>query len=426
MAIQVRASAGTHAGMVREHNEDTYALDDALGFYAVADGVGGKAAGEVASRMAIDVAGGYLRGHAAELERARTAPASEARTKGAELVERAIQEACRAVHDAGNRDSNLRGMRTTLTCVVKLGASSAVVGHVGDSRLYLIRRAEAHRLTDDHTLTAYQVRAGLITEAQALESAFRGTLTRALGSHESVQVDTLFVEIADGDVLLLCSDGLPLHVADGELAARVAATDPASIAGELLKLVNQRGGKDNVTVVTLMCAQDEKSATDGLLDSRIRAVAGLSLFHSLDYRQHVAVLSIAASRRVAAGTILVGEGTKSSELYVIVGGRVAVERGGRRLSELGPGTHFGDMALVEDAPRSATVVALEPMDLLVIGREQMIGLMRQDPVLATKVLWTLVQSLSARLRVTSAEALELAQDLPRDTLPTPFHWPVGQ
>ena len=228
MAIQVRASAGTHAGMVRERNEDAYALEDVLGFYAVADGVGGNAGGEVASRMAIDVVRGYLRGHATELERARTAPAAQARMKGAELVERAIQEACRAVHDAGNRDSNTRGMRTTLTCVLKLGAS-AVVGHVGDSRLYLIRRAETHRLTDDHTLTAWQVRAGLLTETEALESPFRNTLTRSLGSHESVQVDTLFVEIADGDVLLLCSDGLPLHVADGELAARVAATDAASI-----------------------------------------------------------------------------------------------------------------------------------------------------------------------------------------------------
>jgi CRP-like cAMP-binding protein len=138
------------------------------------------------------------------------------------------------------------------------------------------------------------------------------------------------------------------------------------------------------------------------------------------------VLSIAGSRRVPAGTILVSEGTKSSDLYVIVAGRVAVERGGRRLCELGPGTHFGDMALVEDAPRSATVVALEPMDLLVIGREQMIGLMRVDPVLATKILWTLVQSLSARLRVTSAEVLDVAQDTPRDTLPTPFQWPPGQ
>jgi serine/threonine protein phosphatase PrpC len=424
MAIRVRASAVTHQGMVRENNEDAHAIDDALGFYAVADGVGGKAAGEVASRTALDVAKGYLRAHAAELERAGAALPAQARTVGGELVTRAIQEACRAVHEASNRDPNLSGMRTTLTCVLRLG-TSAIVGHVGDSRLYLIRHGEAHRLTDDHTLTAWQVRAGMMTEAEARDSPFRNTLTRALGSHESVQVDTLYVELGDGDVLLLCSDGLTLHVADAELAARVATGDDDSMAGDLVKLANQRGGKDNVTVVTLACSQDEKSTTDASLDARIKAVAGLSLFQSLDYRQHVAVLSIAASRRVPAGTTLVTEGTKSSELYVIVAGRVAVERGGRRLCELGTGTHFGDMALVEDAPRSATVVALEPMDLLVIGREQMIGLMRMDPILATKVLWTLVQSLSARLRATSAEAFEVAQDAPRDTLPTPFQWPRG-
>jgi serine/threonine protein phosphatase PrpC/CRP-like cAMP-binding protein len=426
MTNRVRVSAETNAGMVRDHNEDAYVTDDALGFYAVADGVGGKAAGEVASRMALDVAQAYLRGQMAELERTRTAPVALARKVGAELVERAIHEACRAVHDAGNRDANLRGMRTTLTCVLKLGPS-AVVGHVGDSRVYLVRRAETHRLTDDHTMTAWQVRAGMITEAEAAESPYRHTLTRSLGSHESVQVDTLFVEIADGDVLVLCSDGLSLHVAEGELAAFVAQASGEALAGELVKLANQRGGKDNVTVVTLTLAQDATSATDTPLDSRMKAVAALPLFHSLDYRQLVAVLAIAASRQVPGGTILVSEGTQSSELYVIVGGRVAVERGGRRLCELGAGTHFGDMALVEDAPRSATVVALEPMELLVIGREQMIGLMRVDPILATKMLWTLVQSLSARLRVTSAEALELAsQDAPRDTLPTPFQWPRTQ
>jgi PPM family protein phosphatase len=410
--------------MVRERNEDGHALDEALGFYAVADGVGGHSDGAVAARMAIDVAGSYLREHAADVQRVLAAPPAQARMTGAELVERAIQEACRAVHDAGKRDSSKRGMRTTLTCVLRMGPS-AVVGHVGDCRLYLIRHGKAHRLTDDHTLTAWQLRTGMITEAEALESPYRNTLTRALGSHESVRVDTLFVEVAGGDVLLLCSDGLPMHVTDDELAARVAATDSASIAGQLVALANQRGGKDNVTVVALACAQDDKPTADTPLEARIKAVAGLSLFHSLDYRQHVAVLSIAASRRVPAGTILVSEGTKSSDLYVIVSGRVAVERGGRRLSELGPGTHFGEMALVEDAPRSATVVALEPMDLLVIGREAMMGLMRKDPVLATKILWTLVQSLSARLRVTSADALDVTQDSPRDTLPTPFQWPRG-
>ena len=421
MTITIRATAQTHPGMARKQNEDAFLVDDALGFYAVADGVGGHADGDVAARMGIDVARAYLLQHAADLERVRAAPPALARTEGAALVQAAIQEACRAIHQAGRGEAKKRGMRTTLTCVLRLRAS-AVVGHVGDSRLYLIRRGDVHRLTDDHTLAAWQLRAGMITPAEAAESPFRSTLTRALGSHESVQVDTLYLEIADGDLLLLCSDGLTRHVTDEELRARLAgkpAANAVTAPSELVALANARGGKDNVTVVTLACAQEEAAASDTSIDARIAAVAGLPLFQHLDYREHVAVLSVAASRRVPAGTVLAEEGATASDLYVIVSGRVTVERQGRPLTELGAGAHFGEMALVNDAPRSATVVALEEMDLLVIGRAEMMGLMRVDPVLAVKILWTLVQSLSSRLRVTSAEQLELVA-LPPDTVHAPF------
>ncbi|MGO8995192.1 MAG: cyclic nucleotide-binding domain-containing protein [Polyangiaceae bacterium] len=417
MTIKIRAAAQTHAGMVRKQNEDAYLADDDLGLYAVADGVGGHADGAIAARMAIDTARAYLIQHAGELDRARNAPPALARTEGAALVERAIQEACRAIQQVGARDADKRGMRTTLTCMLRL-QSSAIVGHVGDSRLYLIRRGDIHRLTDDHTLAAWQVRAGMISPAEAAESPYRGTLTRALGSHESVQVDTLFVEIADGDVLLLCSDGLHRHVTDEELRTRVQASNIATAPSELISLANSRGGRDNITAVALACMRGESAADDTSIDARIRAVAGLPLFQHLDYREHVAVLSVATTRRVPAGTVLAEEGAAASDLYVIVSGRVSVARRGRPLTELGAGAHFGEMALVNDAPRSATVVALDQMDLLVIGRTEMMGLMRVDPVLAVKILWTLVQSLSSRLRVTNAE-LDVAE-APPDTVHAPF------
>ncbi len=419
MAILIRATAQTHPGMVRKNNEDAFLVDDALGLYAVADGVGGHTDGEVAARMAVDVVRTYLTQNGAALERVRTAPPALARTEGAALLQSAIQEACRAIHQAGSRETAKRGMRTTFTCVLRL-AGSGIVGHVGDSRLYLIRRGDIHRLTDDHTLAAWQLRAGMITPAEAAESAFRSTLTRALGSHESVQVDTLFLEIADGDLLVLCSDGLNRRVTDDELRAHLQAANVATAPSELVALANARGGKDNVTVVTLACTQAEQTVSLTSIAARVAAVAGLSLFQHLDYREHVAVLSVATDRHVSRGTVLAEEGAAASDLYVIVSGHVSVQRGGRELTRLGPGAHFGEMALVNDAPRSATVTALEEMDLLVIGRNEMMGLMRQDPVLAVKILWTFVQSLSSRLRVTSAEPLELSGDAPRDTVRAPF------
>jgi serine/threonine protein phosphatase PrpC len=421
MTIKIRTAAQTHVGMVRKRNEDAYLADDDFGFYAVADGVGGHEDGAVAARMAIDVARSYLTQHTADVERVRNAPPALARTEGAALVEKAVQEACRAIHQAGSREAAKRGMRTTLTCMLKL-RSSAIVGHVGDTRLYLLRRGDVHRLTDDHTLAAWQLRAGMITPAEAAESPYRSTLTRALGSHESVQVDTLFLEIADADLLLLCSDGLHRHVPDEELRTRLKAPGFAAAPSALVSLANERGGEDNVTALVLSCAREETATDDTSIDARIAAVAGLPLFQHLDYREHVAVLSVATIRRVPAGTVLAEEGAAASDLYVIVSGRVAVERRGRPLLELRAGAHFGEMALVNDAPRSATVIALEQMDLLVIGRAEMMGLMRVDPVLAVKILWTLVQSLSSRLRATSAE-LDLAE-LPPDTVHAPFQHSV--
>ena len=413
MTIKIQAAAQTHAGMVRRENDDAYLVDDDLGFYAVADGVGGYAEGAAAARMAIDTVRSYFTQHLGDLERVRSAPPALARTEGTALVERAIQEACRAIHLAADK----RGMRTTLTCMLRV-RSSAVVGHVGDTRLYLVRRGSVHRMTDDHTLAAWQLRAGMISPAEAAESPFRNTLTRALGSHESVQVDTLFLEIADGDVLLLCSDGLHHAVSDDEIGARLRAPAVATAPAELVALANSRGAKDNVTALALACTRDKRVGDDTSIGARIAAVAGLPLFQHLDYREHVAVLSVATTRRVPAGTVLAEEGATASDLYVIVAGRVSVQRRGRPITELGPGAHFGEMALVNDAPRSATVVALEQMDLLVVGRAEMMGLMRVDPVLAVKILWTLVQSLSSRLRATNAE-IEVAE-APPDTVHAPF------
>src|SRR5262249_58722929 len=147
-------------------------------------------------------------------------------------------------------DATKRGMGTSFACVVMAGTKGSG-GTVGDSRVYLVRGGQAHRLTEDHTLIAAQVKAGTLTREQAQHSQFRNVITRAVGIQESVQVDTLMVDLLPRDLFVLCSDGLHGYVPDEELPKLIEDTPLAELPAKLVALANDRGGKDNVTVVVV-------------------------------------------------------------------------------------------------------------------------------------------------------------------------------
>lgn len=392
MPLAVTAHGLSDLGRVRKVNEDSFVIDESSGLAIVADGMGGHIAGEVASRTAVETVRDFLKGQ----------------TPSVEIVEKAIHAACKRVFELGRKDDKKRGMGSTIDVVVRSG-DRAIIGHVGDSRVYLLRGGQTYRLTKDHTIVAAQVEAGILTPEEADQSTLRGVLTRALGTHESVQVDTLALDLAPGDVLLLCTDGLTKYVRDEELANVREATPNA--AKSLVDQANARGGEDNVCVVLIGCSSSEPQSKP--VTSRIDAVRGLPLFHHLSYKEQVSILSIVQNRIVEAGSVIVRQGDPGQEMFIIVEGDVVVERDGVTIAELGAGGHFGEMSIVDDAPRSASVRAKTRSDLLVIGQAEMGGLMRLDPVLAVKILWTLVQALSGRLRHASAELIEFKLESPR-------------
>ena len=161
-----------------------------------------------------------------------------------------MQRACADIYRTATTDSTKRGMGTTFVCLAVSG-SKGVVGHVGDSRVYLIRNGQAHRLTEDHTLISAQLKAGTITKEQAATSQFRNVITRAVGIQESVQVDTLVIDATPGDVFMLCSDGLHGYLNDDEVASVVASTPLPQLAERFVAMANERGGKDNITAVVI-------------------------------------------------------------------------------------------------------------------------------------------------------------------------------
>lgn len=414
MPLSVQAYGHSDVGRKRKVNEDSFAVDEARGIYIVADGMGGHGNGATASQTAVGVAREHLNANIVKFERYRDDPSEANRLAATAAVEQAIQAACERVFRIGQQDTTKRGMGTTMDVVVRAG-DRAILGHVGDGRVYLVRGGQGYRLTKDHTIVAQQVEAGILTPKEAEESTLRGVLTRAVGTHASVQVDTLVVDLAAGDMLLMCSDGVHRYLRDEEVGLRLREVSPGT-ARQITDWANQSGGEDNSTVILVGCRAPESLAEAApdqkKVSSRIDAVRGLPLFQHLSYKEQVAVLSIAHSRIYEPGAEIVKQGDPGQEMFIIVDGEVVVERDGVAIAELGPGGHFGEMSIVDDAPRSASVRARKRTDVLIIGQSEIGGLMRLDPVLAVKILWTLVQALSGRLRVASAELIEFKLEAP--------------
>ncbi len=234
--LKLEAAGRTDVGQVRTTNEDAfgYCLED--GVFALCDGMGGAAAGEVASRIAVDTL----------IERLCAAGSQSNRRK---VLEEAIADANQRVHSRAEHDVTLRGMGTTLVALA-IGGDHALLGHVGDSRCYLFRKGKLVRKTHDHSLVDEQVRLGQLTQDEANHSPLRNVITRAIGTQVSVAADIAELDLRPGDILLLCSDGLTRELPDDSIATLLS--EDRNLAGLCSALVNAAkaaGGHDNITAV---------------------------------------------------------------------------------------------------------------------------------------------------------------------------------
>lgn len=245
----VLLSAGkTDVGRVRSVNQDAYLIDDAVGLYVVADGMGGHAAGEIASQEAIDTIHGFVKRGLGALRPRQEGTLSPERARAAcRLVEQAIQAATYMVYALAELDKDKSGMGTTVSVLLALD-DHAVIAQVGDSRIYRIRHDEAVQITEDHTLISWQLKRGLITPEQAATSPYRNVITRAVGNRDYVEVDTMLVGLMQGDRFLLCSDGLHGYL-DPEEIPELARDAREDVVDRLIDLANERGGQDNITAV---------------------------------------------------------------------------------------------------------------------------------------------------------------------------------
>lgn len=251
-----RTSYGlTDVGCVRETNQDSYLIDDNEGLYVIADGMGGHAAGEIASSLAVKII--YETFTSTDDPEMTVADLSQVGDEHVlyERLRYAINRASQAIRQESLRRPGCRGMGTTAV-VLAVDDTTAYLAHAGDSRAYLIRPEGIRRLTRDHTWVADQIRAGLITEAQAATSQFRNLLTRSVGLELHVNSDCTSRRLQPGDRYMLCSDGLHGLVADAEIYRLVLNHAPSDAANKLVALARDRGGPDNITVVVVAFDED--------------------------------------------------------------------------------------------------------------------------------------------------------------------------
>ena len=394
----IRSWARTDIGHKRKHNEDAFLADDGLGLYIVADGMGGHAAGEVASGQAVKSIREALAEGKPLLESFAAAPTVESREHVGALMERAIHKACADIYALAGGDLGKRGMGTTVVALLAAG-KKAVVGHVGDSRVYLYRNGRAHQLTEDHTMIQEQLKRGLITREQVATAENKNVITRAVGIQPSVAVDTLVTDLLPGDLFVLCSDGLHGYLEDAELP-QLFAQERDQLPDLLVDLALQRGGKDNVTAVCLSIEADKGEESIDV-EGKTEILRRIPLFQHMNYKELLAILGISRGRQFEKGQGIIKEGELGDELFVIFRGKVDVLKSGVKITQLKAGGHFGEMGLVDQAPRSATIHAVEETSAISIDRDSLLKLMRRDSLLAVKLLWSFAQVLSARLRNTN-------------------------
>lgn len=405
--MNLRFWAATDTGRVRDHNEDNFLVDKNLQLFVVCDGMGGHAAGEVASAVCVRTVREVVAAETGLLATLRDNPDDEIATENLKAVlRRAVKTGNNRIFTMAQEDPSRKGMGTTCTALV-LAGNRGFVGHVGDSRMYRLRDGTVEQITDDHSLLNEMIRQGQVAPGTTEEEfQHRNAVTRAVGVRESVDVDAFSFEIRAGDRLLMCSDGLSEYLGETvDFNAMISQGDPKEVTTGCITFANESGGKDNITVVVVDCERqpaEQPEPAAGLDDEHVaKLVRQTPYFHYLNASEVEQILDLTRRVDVDAHEAVVDAQQDNDSLYLLVSGSVALSLDDEPVSVLQSGDHFGEMALIDAQDEHDTnlvAIAKESSTLLSLQRDRFVGLFQQAPQLALKLLWNFAQVFADRLQ----------------------------
>ncbi len=261
--LKLQASGLSDVGLKREHNEDSILISKELGLFAVADGMGGHAAGEVASRMAVTNMMEFINQLEEDKSFAQDQTAQEGLNPGEKALFLSIVNANKRLCFLAEENAAYFGMGTTIAAIYTLG-DSVHIAHVGDSRIYLAREGMLEQITQDHSWVNEQLQKNVLTEDEARNHRWRNVITRALGNRTDVEIDIKTVLAKEGDIFLICSDGLTSMVDDAAIEHVLLAEDIHldKACAELVRMANDAGGHDNISVVLVKIENQNSTDTD--------------------------------------------------------------------------------------------------------------------------------------------------------------------
>ncbi len=398
------AWGSSDVGNVKKQNEDSYYVSVPYKVFVVADGVSGRDAGEVASKLVVD----HFDDHAAEIAAlAQQGNALEDEVHREKVLQRLteiVQSANTKVYETGKQPEYNGGMATTVVSLV-LSQEAGFVAHVGDSRIYLKRDSKIFRITEDHTYAEELRKQGGDQLPESINERFSHVLTRSIGGRPKVDVDVVFFELQPKDEFILCSDGLTDYLSGSEILDYIQRYDGKAVVNALIDEAKQRGGRDNITAVYVEVTEgedftDNPMRTTARIDTmrKINFLSQMQLFKELTHVELLRMLRIVYEQSYERGDVIVEQSERSSALYLIVEGQVTISRDKKHISTLSTGEHFGELSLFENSQSSVMVhSAHDETLLLAIPIQQFRDLISEDPKLGNKLLWNVLRQLAKHM-----------------------------
>lgn len=396
--MRVRSGGYSHRGK-SNHADNCWGIDPSGSFFVLAAGMGNEDSAAVASRRACEGVIKALLPQRLQIDEMASDIHPDARQRLMSSLSGALIQAEHEIFKLIDEHPQYKGMASTCD-LLYLANATAYIGHVGDARIYLLRGDTGRQLTLDHTVYEY-LRAQGKGDDELAYNPYKGKLIRALGMSGGAEIDTLQLDLRQGDRLVMCSDGMHRYLQSAtHLAQLYRSVEPQKAAEFLVNYALERGGEDNISVICVEISDPGLRRSSIETDRQITALEQICFFRGLSYQEMLQVMPITFERSFASGSVIIEEETEGEELYILVDGSCKVTNGGVEIATLEAGSSFGELSLVDRQPRSATVTALHNCRVLVIRATDFEKLTLSGS-LAVKLLWNVVHEVSERLRRSS-------------------------